>query len=156
MLWIGFNPYPDSGGAGEFRGIPNLVPPEDGGYFHPGKTNANSYVWHQGALKATINSYIPNTNWATCWEFFPTYAKMTITGVEATPYWFLYEGTPGGTLDVDSDFVMRSDGTETPANAPWSNDLGSDEWVYFGDPVAGRSLFITNSPGDEYVDSYFP
>ncbi|MCA9950648.1 MAG: hypothetical protein KDE48_13445 [Anaerolineales bacterium] len=154
--WIGFNPTLSSGGAGEFRGIPNLLPPESGGYFHPGTTTATSYLARQGSLKATINSYIPETNWATRWEFYPRYAKMTVTGVGAEPYWFLYEGTPGGTFDVENDFIVRSDGVQTPTNIPWSGDLTSDEWVYFGAPAVDHSLFLANTPDDEHIDSYFP
>ncbi len=34
--WLNY--HPTGGSAGNFRGIPNLVPPWDGGHFHPGTT----------------------------------------------------------------------------------------------------------------------
>ena len=69
-------------------------------------------------------------------------------------YWFLYEGTPGGALEPASDYVVRSSGALTPASDAWVGDLGGDEWVYFGDPVVDRALFVANHDNDSLVDSY--
>jgi hypothetical protein len=33
-------------------------------------------------------------------------------------YWFLYEGTPGGKLDVKDDFVIRPDGKNPRWKSP--------------------------------------
>ncbi len=149
--WINF--HPTGGSAGDFRGIPNLVYPDN--YFHPGFTNASSVLVNQGPLKTTIQSVSDNNLWETIWEIYPGYARLTVERIDHN-YWFLYEGTPGGSLDTGSDIVVRSDGTEILAGGLWTGDIVGEEWVYFGDPVVGRSLYTINHQDDTAVDSYFP
>lgn len=45
--WIDWND--SNGAAGNFRGIPNMVHPSSGGYFHPGRTTSSSQIVSQGA-----------------------------------------------------------------------------------------------------------
>ena len=151
--WINHNST--FGSAGTFRGIPNLVPPGDGGHFHPGATTSTSTLVHEGPLKATIKSTTTNGLWEVQWEFFPEFARLSVMLAE-TNYWFLYEGTPGGLLDIN-DFVTRPDGTETDYSTAWSGDLPTQEWVYFSDAQVGqmgRSLFLVHHEDDVFVDSY--
>jgi regulation of enolase protein 1 (concanavalin A-like superfamily) len=148
--WIGYNSTYGSGGT--FRGMPNLVYPE--GYMHPGNTDVVSVVERQGPLKSTVRSTTLDGQWETIWEFYPDFTRLTVVQTGHN-YWFLYEGTPGGTLDVNDDIVARSDGTQTLAGESWSGDLVGEEWVYFGDPVVGRSLFVVNHQQDTAVDSYY-
>ncbi|MFC1997288.1 FG-GAP-like repeat-containing protein [Chloroflexota bacterium] len=148
--WINFNATPGSGGT--YRGIPNLVYPE--GYMHPGNGNVVSGIVHQGPLKATIRSTSNDGKWETLWEVYPDFARLTVLATDHN-YWFLYEGTPGGTLDLDSDIVVRADGTQTLAGESWTGDLSGEEWVYFGDPVVGRSLYFASHQLDTAVDSYY-
>ena len=154
--WISFDPTVGSGSAGEFRGIPNLMHPSAGGHFHPGKTTAVSVLESAGPLRATIYSSAPGTNWSTRWKIYPQFAFMRVETIDTPKYWFLYEGTPGGVLDLASDFVVRSDGTQNLANTSWTGDISADEWVYIADPVVGRSIFVTHKPYDELPDTYFP
>jgi len=70
------------------------------------------------------------------------------------PYWFLYEGTPGGELDLENDFVVRSSGKRTPATEPWEDDIPEPEWVYFGAENTDRILYLVHHEDDEHVDSY--
>jgi len=148
--WI--NHHPTGGSAGSYRGIPNLVPPWDGGYFHPGETTSVSTLLHKGPLKATIRSKTVNGRWEIQWEFFPQFARMTVNRADKT-FWFLYEGTPGGRLDAN-DFVVRSDGTRTPYGSPWKRDLSTHEWVYFSDTRVGKSIFLAHHEDDNAMDSY--
>ncbi len=154
--WIGYHPAVTgvSGAAGVYRGLPNLVFPE--GYFHPGSTDATSTVLQDGPLKATVQSVTNDGKWKVQWEFFPTFSRMTVTQADKN-FWFLYEGTPGGTLDV-SDFVMRSNGVQNLVTESWTGDISNQEWVYFADPNvnSGRSLFVAHHNDDNAVDSYFP
>lgn len=153
--WIAWNPAPR--GAGDFRGVPNMVHPNDGGYFHPGRTGVESEALRRGPLKVTIRATSMDGAWATLWEVFPTFARMTVEKVpDGAVYWLLYEGTPGGQLDLATDLVTRSDGTTTTAGEPWTGDLVGEEWVYFTDPSLDRSLFIVHHLEDEVVDSYAP
>jgi hypothetical protein len=74
----------------------------------------------------------------------------------ARDYWFLYEGTPGGVLEPNSDFSVTSDGTSRLLAESWNGDLPADEWIYFADPGVGKSLFLANEDDDLAVDSYRP
>ena len=95
--WISYRPA--GGSAGNYRGIPNLVYPE--GHFHPGNNSCSSSVTRVGPLKISIYSESQDTRWACAWDFFPGYARLTVLRTNG-PYWFLYEGTPGGKLEPAS------------------------------------------------------
>jgi hypothetical protein len=151
--WIDFHPDAGSGSAGEFRGIPNMGPA-----FHPGHSDVITEIVSQGPLKVTLESRTTDNQRRVRWEFFPTYARMTV--VEFTgSYWFLYEGTPGGAMD-DADTVVRSDGTVTNRFTAWNDadGLGSgngQEWAYFRDSAVNRFLFMAHHETDNVEDSYF-
>ncbi|MCP4424319.1 MAG: DUF1349 domain-containing protein [Chloroflexi bacterium] len=149
--WINF--HPTGGSAGSYRGIPNLVYPHN--YFHPGFTHVTSSIINQGPLKASVQSVTDNNLWEVMWEFYPRYARLTVMRIN-DDYWFLYEGTPGGSLDTATDIVVRSDGTQILAGGSWTGDIVGEEWVYFGDPNVGRSLYAVNHEDDTAVDSYYP
>ena len=151
--WI--NHSDAAGSAGEYRGIPNLVYPDDGGYFHPRQTGVVSTVLTEGPLKVKIHSSTADNAWETLWEIYPNYAQLTVLKA-ATNYWFLYEGTLGGSLEVVSDFIIRSDGTQSLASETWTADIVGDEWLFFGDPTLNRSLYFVHHEADELVDSYYP
>lgn len=153
--WIAWNPAPR--GGGDFRGVPNMVHPVDGGYFHPGRASVDSGVSRRGPLRITLRSTSLDGQWATVWEVFPTYARMTVLQTATGKlYWLLYEGTPGGTLQLTTDLVTRSDGTTVTAGESWSGDIPGEEWVYFTDPGLDRSLFVIHHEEDEIIDSYTP
>jgi hypothetical protein len=151
--WIGFNPEPGSGSAGEYRGIPNAVYPE--GYFHPGSTDLESEVITRGPLKITVRSVTADGLWECRWEFYPGHATMTMLSMDHD-FWLLYEGTPGGSLDPDTDFMVRSDGTQTPLSESWNGDLEDEEWIFVADPALGRSIFLAHHEDDAFSDIYRP
>jgi len=77
------------------------------------------------------------------------------------PYWFLYEGTPGGKLDEDSDYCIRPgtpNGTKTLAKLKWDGDIShpghSGEWLCFGD--GHRAIYLIHHEDDQAIDSYWP
>lgn len=156
--WIAWNPAPR--GEGDHRGIPNMVHPNDGGYFHPGRANVTSSIVLQGPLKATLVSESLDGLWATQWDIYPNFARMTVTKTAAgKAFWLLYEGTPGGKLDLTNDLVTRPGELEpitTTGGESWSGDIPGEEWVFLSDPVVDRSIFLYHSPDDEIVDSYAP
>ncbi len=154
--WLGYRP--GGGPAGEYRGIPNLGYPE--GYCHPGKEVSNSRIVSDGPIKISIISESNDGKMKCVWDIFPHYARLTVLKMR-TPYWFLYEGTPGGKLDEDSDYCIRADkagGTRTPASKRWDGDIstpgGPGEWLCFGD--GDRVLYLVHHEDDEAVDSYWP
>ncbi len=118
-----------------------MLHPNDGGYFHPGRTTVDTSITRRGPLKITLRSNSLDGLWVTQWEVYPTYARMSVQKmVEGKAFWLQYEGTPGGTLDLATDLVTRSDGTTTTAGQSWTGDLVDEEWVYFTDPALDRSL----------------
>lgn len=149
--WIGWSDAPRS--SGEFRGLPNLVHPA--GYFHPGATGHATTVVNDGPLRATLVTTSPDGNWEMRWDLFPTHAHATVVTANG-PYWFLYEGTPGGVLEPATDFWALSSGTKKTASRKFNADLAAPEWIQFGDPVADRSLFLIHHSDDGEIDSYRP
>jgi hypothetical protein len=154
--WLGYRP--GGGPAGQYRGIPNMGHPE--GYCHPGSTKSTSRLIRTGPIKVAILSESNDQKWACLWDIFPKYARLTVLKT-SHPYWFLYEGTPGGKLDEDSDYCVRPNspnGNKTLARVKWEADLSvpgqSGEWLYFGD--GNRVLYLIHHEDDEAIDSYWP
>ncbi len=156
--WLGWNSSTTpSGAAGDYRGIPNMVFPTDGGHFHPGRNTATTTLVSQGPLKATFRTTTNDNQWETLWEVYPTYARMTVTKAPTgMNYWFLYEGTPGGLLEPGIDSQTRSNGTTSLLSTTLSTDIPGDEWLYFSDPNVGRSLFLAHHQSDTFIDAYYP
>jgi hypothetical protein len=71
------------------------------------------------------------------------------------PYWLLYEGTPGGKLDLDRDYWVRSDGVRLPVTESWSGKLPSPEWVYFGDENLRRVFFLVQHENSDASDQFW-
>ncbi len=151
--WIGFHPF--GGSDGIYRGIPNMVHPDN--IFHPGHRNCVSSIDHVGPLRTTIHSVSNDGLWECIWHIYPRYARMTLLRCAPKPYWFLYEGTPGGAIDYDLDFSVRSDGVRLPAGREWQNqDIPAPEWVYFEDSTLDRYIYLVHEEDDAHNDTYWP
>ena len=119
---------------GEYRGLPKCGQPVK--YFHCGYgfgqyTNTNHFTttFQQVApVHVRVHSETKDGAAACDWDFFPSHATMTLLKIPAR-YWFLYEGTPGGELNVAEDFVLRPGGQRTPLTKPWTDDV---PWMLFG------------------------
>jgi hypothetical protein len=162
--WFGYNPgvgpISKSGSGGQYRGLPNMGYPE--GYCHPGKTVSSSRIVSRGPIKVAIASESNDGKMKCRWDIFPDYARLTILKMR-TPYWFLYEGTPGGKLEISSDICVKpteTGGLRTADSLKWDGDIvniyGPGEWLYFADPNVNRSLFLIHHEDDEAIDSYWP
>jgi hypothetical protein len=159
--WLSYNPgvgqASNSGSGGKYRGIPNMGHPE--GYCHPGSDKCTIRLLSPGPVKAAIVSQSEDGKWACRWDVFPYFARMTVLKV-SHPYWFLYEGTPGGKLDEESDYCVRSDGTRTAASVRWDGDISGAgepaEWLYFGDANVSCVLYLIHHTDDDEIDSYWP
>ena len=150
--WINWNTAAQ--GNGDFRGIPNMVHPNDGGYFHPGRNSVSTAVVYDGPLRATFRSTSNNGAWQVRWDIFPDYARMTVLKVAAN-YWFLYEGVPGGQLQPSGDRLTRSNGDSIPASGTWTTDIPGDEWVFVTDQGLDRSLYLIHHQEDTKIDGYY-
>ena len=72
------------------------------------------------------------------------------------PYWFLYEGTPGGALDEAGDYVVRAPGVRSSAAERWDERLPTPRWVNFGTSGSNRTLYLVHHADDGETDSYWP
>jgi len=153
--WLGY--HPGGGSAGEYRGIPNMGHPE--GYCHPGMTVSRSQIIGAGPLKVSILSRSNDGKMACRWDIFPHYARLTVLKMR-TPYWFLYEGTPGGNpggrLDEEHGYCVRSTGAQTPLAQKWEGAIPAPEWLYFGAGNTKRVIYLVHHEADDAIDSYWP
>ncbi len=150
--WISFHPW--GGSDGNFRGIPNLVHPES--YFHPGRTGCSSEVVASGPLRVVIRSRSNDGAWLCEWRVEPDCARLTVLKA-ARPYWLLYEGTPGGRLDEQGDFILLADGQRFAAAERWEVDsLPEPGWIAFGAAGSPRALWLMRHAADGDADSYWP
>ncbi len=149
--WLSYRPF--GGADGMYRGIPNLAHPEN--HFHPGGEGCRSRILAAGPLKITVASESTDGKWACRWEIYPTHARLTVLKVDH-PYWFLYEGTPGGALDENGDYCVISDGKRRALSERWEEALPHPEWIYFGASNVDRVLYLAHHESDQHVDSYWP
>ena len=149
--WINY--HPQGGSAGNYRGLPNLVHPE--GVFHAGsgKTKCTTTILAGGPLSVSLLAQSDDGRWITRWDIFKRHARCTVLKAHHA-YWFLYEGTPGGKLDLDGNDVVYRDGLKSSAARKW--ERSSHHWVAFGDQKAGRSLLLVHQNPDDHEDSYWP
>jgi len=161
--WLGYNPgvgpESNSGSGGKYRGTPNMGHPE--GYCHPGNEVSDSRILSAGPIKVTLESQSKDGKMHCHWDIFGSYTRMTVQKMRL-PYWFLYEGTPGGKLDMSTDMCIRANGRDcivTGVNEKWQGDIEAGdgaEWVAFADPSLNRSLYIVHHEDDQAMDSYWP
>jgi putative heme-binding domain-containing protein len=155
--WVSYRPGDRA--RGEYRGLPKCGQPTK--FFHCGygfgqyKTDNpfSSRLTVREADHARIESETSDGKSACVWDFYPDHATMTLLRIATPTYWFLYEGTPGGRLDAKGDFVIRSDGSKTSLEEPWSRVV---PWVCFGAAETPVGLVLVNHQGPEpgEVDSY--
>jgi hypothetical protein len=155
--WISY--HPAGGAAGNYRGIPNVATIDgDGallGLFHPGYTSGSSDLLSQGPIKITITSQADGDVWRVRWEIYPHYARMTLYEKPSDrPYWFLYEGTPGGSIS-SGDYYVLPDGVQQDLYTPFSADLPGEEWIYYGDDEADQVLYLVNALPDDAEDCHY-
>ena len=153
--WIGWSTASGSGGA--YRGIPNLA--FNSGYFHPGGEGnpCTTTLQTQGPVRSTLTSISQDGEWELRWDIYPAYAQLDVVRRDPSEsYWFLYEGTPGGAIDLATDYSVRPDGTRLPLGTSWDGDLPGEEWVYVEDSALDRSLYVIQHQPDSNTDSYWP
>ena len=154
--WITFKrepwgEYPASA-ASAFRGIPNLVfQGDDGGAGHPGHDKCESFL--EGDKIVTISK---SGNWKWAWEFFDDYARLEILKTDGNkPYWFLYEGTPGGKFTPNNYYFGASSipvTTEIPDYYKGENIYTEYQWIFCGDINMKRAFYMLQLEADDTTD----
>ena len=155
--WVSYRPGGNA--RGEYRGLPKCGQPTK--FFHCGygygqyKTDNpfSSHVTVREAGHVRIESETRDGKSACRWDFYPDHATLTLLRIDLPTFWFLYEGTPGGTLDAEKDFVIRSDGQKMTLDRAWSQVV---PWVCFGAAETPLGFVCVNHQGPEpvEVDSY--
>jgi hypothetical protein len=148
--WLSYRP--GNGSAGEFRGIPNM-----GTFGHPGyegEKGCVTRVIEKAAQRVVFESESRNAKWKWRWEVTPERATMTMLRAGGS-YWFLYEGTPGGKLELDNDWWMTSSGRKRKLDETWNDDLPGPEWVAFVDEKLGRALWVSQHSDDGANDQFW-
>ena len=155
--WITYRP--GNRARGEYRGLPKCGQPTKffhGGYGYGRYITDNPFsssVTTREPDHVRVASETRDGKSAGVWDFYPDHATMTLVRIGTPTYWFLYEGTPGGRLDPNDDFVIRPDGTKTTLKEPWSQVV---PWVCFGASETRVGMILVNhqepEPGE--VDSY--
>jgi hypothetical protein len=142
--------------AGEFHGMPKCGQPVK--FFHCGYgfgqyVNDNPFtssVTLREPDHVRIHSETSKSDASCDWDFFPRHATMTLTKIPGH-FWFLYEGTPGGTFDAATSYVIRPSGQRTFLTEPWKEVV---PWVVFGAQDIPYGLLLINHQSDSPVDSY--
>lgn len=80
---------------------------------------------------------------------------MTLLEKGAERYWFLYEGTPAGKLELERDYWVDSEGTRRAVDRGWWGDLPDPEWVYFGKTGLARVLYLVHHQADDRPDQFW-
>ena len=153
--WISY--HPDGGAKGNYRGIPNIAPPQ----FHPGRPDGKKggKIVYTGPVRLRILGETEDGTWGTLWDIYPNYARMTLFKAGDEPYWILYEGTPGGEFNETDYWVdsggRRFTGPELTGKNKWNGDLPAPEWVYFGDAALDRVLYFARHEYSDAIDEYW-
>jgi hypothetical protein len=143
--------------AGEYHGLPKCGQPVK--YFHCGYgfgqyLNDNPFTSEITVHEpdhVRIHSVTKAGDAEGDWDFFPTHATFILRKIPGDKFWFLYEGTPGGKLNAEDDFVIRPGGKKTALNEPWKDIV---PWVVFGSKESPHRFFLVNHQPDSPVDSY--
>ncbi|MCM5664332.1 FG-GAP repeat domain-containing protein [Galbibacter mesophilus] len=155
--WVSFKKEPwgtyPQAAASSFRGLPNLVfgSEVDGGAGHPGHDKCTSEMIGNNKIKTVSKS----GNWAWEWTIEDNYAKLEILKTDGNPYWFLYEGTPGGKYNPSSSVYgtdVSGPISKNPDFYKGNLDLGNYQWAYFSNENAANTFFIAQSRKDDKAD----
>lgn len=141
--WVNFK-ITDYGGrpgdaAGVYRGVPNLVWPDNIG--HPGHKAMTSRQVSDNSITSISN----DSDWEWTWSFYDDGCVLDVTKTSANKkYWFLYEGTQGGRYDPSKSFWGTDlHGRRTDTSICHSPSEFHDRWraTYFGLNGVDRVLY---------------
>jgi len=127
--WVSFKMQPwgeyPAAAASAFRGLPNMFfQQEDDGAGHPGHDKCTSWIEEGKIVTDSLSG-----RWRWEWTFFADHVVLDV--VKADPdraYWFLYEGTPGGSFDPDNTyFGTDAIGSKKLAHDYYRGDIFRDK-----------------------------
>jgi hypothetical protein len=144
--WIGFARGPAEsprGAANVFRGLPNMVHPDDIG--HPGHRKCQSDVIDNGNPAMIVTKSL-DYEWE--WNVVLSDEVTVLDSVRAPrPYWFLYEGVPAGRF-APSETVWATDTGEFAGRTGLDRypgrpeEIGPTRWIGFRAAAERRWLCL--------------
>ena len=158
--WIGYRrepwgEYPASA-AGAFRGMPNFIHwGDESGAGHPGHDQCTTEQIAPNQLRSTSRS----GKWQWTCTFYADHTQFQMEKVDTSlVYWFLYEGTPGGSYDPKRSYWatsttdgVRRDRPDFFAGKSW---FGNWQWGVFGHKKSPYSLFVAADRPDTHTDMF--
>jgi hypothetical protein len=155
--WIGFRREPwnvtPASAASSYRGLPNLVfGGEKSGAGHPGFTHCRSRVEGGGIVTETHDG-----TWRWRWRFADSHAELQIERKGPEPYWFLYEGVPGGRYAPARWYWGNEEAgplRELPDFLAGERSLGVWRWAYFGADDAPRVFWVARLTAERAPASF--
>lgn len=157
--WINFkmepwDSYPASA-ASSYRGLPNLVfRSSDSGAGHPGYNQCISVK----SDSHTILTESKSGRWAWECRFYEFRVEIHVRQKDPDhPYWFLYEGLPGGTFQPGTMYFGNNTGGpiyDQPDYFKGRTLTGLWQWVYFGVKSFDRTLYVIQTMKDELPDIF--
>lgn len=136
----------------DFRGLPNLLHGgEQSGIGHPGFDMCQC----EPASKNQITCESNNGNYAFTYTFFDEYVALEVNKADPERnYWFLYEGTPGGNFDPQTDIWGTPAGIrhDKPDFLKGGTVEDNWEWVFFGDEKAENTFYLVHLTADDKPD----
>jgi hypothetical protein len=156
--WVSYktepwNEYPASAASG-YRGLPNLVfkSDKDSGAGHPGHDKCISEISAENKIRTTTKSGL----WEWEWTFFDDHAVLEVLKTEdGIPYWFLYEGTPGGSYKPSTTLYgtnVSGPNTSIPDFYQGNISFGNFDWAYFTNKRANSTFYIAQATKDQHID----
>ena len=156
--WVSYknepwNEYPASA-ASSFRGLPNLVygSESDGGAGHPGHDKCTTEQVGTHQLRTSSNS----GHWTWSWTFYEDRALLTIEETDPDqPYWFLYEGTVGGTFNpARCQYGLEGTGLlqDLPDFYSGAIRTGNFDWAYFSAETSDQLFYVAQTSTDSIPD----
>jgi len=138
-----------------YRGFPNTIDR----WGHPSEDNGTAYnkvIGPKSGKHLIIESEKPGSIKARV-HVFETHMAMEVLSVKDAPYWFLYEGTPGG--DFNSKKYVLPDGSELSPKpwcgvSDWPAD-GNGEWFYIVGKNSKVRLWFAHTPNDDTKSENF-
>ncbi len=155
--WIGFRREPwnvtPASAASSYRGLPNLVfGGERSGAGHPGFSRCRSRIEAGGIVTETADGA-----WQWRWSFRDNHAELRLERKGPEPYWFLYEGVPGGRYAPARWYWGHAEAgplRELPDFPGGGRALGEWAWAYFGSDDAPRVFWVARAANNPAPASF--
>ena len=126
----------------------------ESGAGHPGHTMCTS----EQVAPNTIRSTSKSGKWQWDWTFHDTHATLEMVKTDpAQPYWFLYEGTPGGIFDPPNQYFGTNLGGPRKDQLDYyagNKAFDNWHWAYFGHQLVDRVLYIAQQKTDTHSDNF--